>query len=282
MTRSGRALRVALALCALIPAACGTAGEAANPAGDCTPGEPAVLTAEIVRSLEHDPHAYTQGLVVHDGAIFESTGLVGESSIRELDPATGEVRRTVELDDEVFGEGLAIGADGRLVQLTWKHGTAYERDRDTFEVLRRFDYDGEGWGLTALDGTTLVMSDGSDTLVERDADDFAEHTRRRVRRADGPADLLNELDWDGTSIWANRYKSDEVLRIDPACATVTGVLDLEAIRSDTIAAAGPGDPEPEVANGIAHVPGTDRFLVTGKRWPRLYEIRIVESAGDQP
>lgn len=239
---------------------------------DCVTEEPVSLTADIVRTLPHDADAYTQGLVLHDGALFESTGRYGESTVRELDPDTGTVLRTSDLGPDDFGEGLAVGRDGHLVQLTWKEGVAYERAADTFEVTRELPYDGEGWGLTTLGDGTLVMSDGSDTLVERDPSTFEVFDRRQVLRLDGDADLLNELEFDGEHLWANRYRTDEILRIDPECATVTGVLDVAGLRRDAAAAAG-GD-EIDVANGIAHLPGTDRYLLTGKWWPTMYEVTI--------
>jgi glutamine cyclotransferase len=255
------------------------AGATPDTAGErCTTGAPEALVPEIVRTLEHDPEAYTQGLVVHDGRLFESTGLEGRSSIRELDPRSGRVLRSVQLDDDVFGEGVAVGRDGRLVQLTWTEGIAYERDAETFEEVGRFDYDGEGWGLTTLEDGRLVMSDGSDTLTIRDPATFEALDEVTVRRDGGAADRLNELEFDGTAIWANRYQTDEVLRIDLDCAQVTGVVDVEGLAEDAREAARRGDPEPEVSNGVAHLPGTNRYLMTGKRWPTMYEV-VLRPAG---
>ena len=266
-------LALALGACSNDPAE-GAATSTGPDEAHCTASAPEALVPEVVRTLEHDPEAYTQGLVVHDGRLFESTGLEGSSSIRELDPSTGRVLRSEPLDDEVFGEGLAVGRDDRLVQLTWTDGIAYERDPDTFEELERFSYQGEGWGLATLADGPLVMSDGSDTLVVRDPESFSALVSVPVRREGGAADRLNELEFDGTSIWANRYQTDEILRIDVECARVTGVLDVSKLTAAARDAAGEGDPEPEVANGIAHVPGTDRYLLTGKRWPTMYEVRV--------
>lgn len=248
--------------------------DARDAAADCSPVAPQALRANVVRTLPHAADAYTQGLVVHDGALYESTGLVGQSTLRELDPATGEELRRVDVDSGVFAEGLAVGSGGRLVQLTWTDGVAYEWEPARLDVTRRFAYSGEGWGLTTLDDGTLVMSDGSDTLVERDPDDFSSVGSYRVQRKGGATDALNELEWDGESIWANRYRTDEVLRIDPDCATVTGVLDVEPLRADATAASAPGGPDVGVANGIAHLPGTDRYLLTGKNWPTMYEVTV--------
>jgi glutamine cyclotransferase len=249
-----------------------TSGAAPSAGERCPAGSPEPLVPEVVRTLEHDPEAYTQGLVVHNGRLFESTGLEGRSSIRELDPDSGKVLRSEPLDDDVFGEGLAVGREDRLVQLTWTEGIAYERDAETFAEVGRFTYDGEGWGLTTLDDGRLVMSDGSDILTIRDPATFEALDEVTVRRAGGDADRLNELEFDGTSIWANRYQTDEVLRIDLDCAQVTGVLDVGALADDARDAARRGDPEPEVSNGVAHLPGTQRYLLTGKRWPTLYEV----------
>ena len=260
--------------------ACGTEGSSQSgvsvPAGATPPGCEAVapeqLSVEVVATVAHDPGAYTQGLVMADGRLFESTGRRGESELRELDPATGDVLQSVELPADQFGEGLAMTDDGRLVQLTWQEQVAHVWDPDTFESLGQFHFDGEGWGLATLGDSTLVQSDGSDLLVRRDPDDFEALSTSTVQRVGGPADLLNELEWDGTWLWANRYQSDELLRIDAECGFVNGVADLGALRADATEAAG-GDPI-DVTNGIAHIAGTDRYLVTGKWWPTMYEVRI--------
>ncbi len=244
----------------------------ASTSPDCEAVEPEPLGVEVVAVVAHDPGAYTQGLVMDGGRLFESTGRRGESELRELDPATGDVLRSVDLPADHFGEGLAMTADGRLVQLTWQEEVAHVWDPDTFESLGRFGYDGEGWGLATLGDSTLVHSDGSDRLVRRDPDDFEALSSSTVQRVGGPADMLNELEWDGTWLWANRYQSDELLRIDPECGLVTGVADLGALRADAVERAG-GDPI-DVTNGIAHIAGSDRYLVTGKWWPSMYEVRI--------
>ena len=272
----------ALVLFAIAAAGCSDAAserprtsDASRPPGaSCPGGPPEDLVPEVVRTLEHDPEAYTQGLVVHDGRLFESTGLEGRSSIRELDPSSGRVLRSERLDDDVFGEGLTVGRDDRLLQLTWTDGIAYERDPGSFDEVGRFTYEGEGWGLTTLEDGRLVMSDGSDTLTIRDPETFDELDSVTVRRDGGDADRLNELEFDGTSIWANRYRTDEVLRIDLDCGQVTGVLDVGVLAEAARDAARDSDPEPEVSNGIAHLPGTDRFLLTGKRWPTMYEVEL--------
>lgn len=283
MRRTGRLVAIGVAAVVVVVVAVvlvrrdddpGAASDVAGPAEGCSPVEPAELEVEVLRTLEHDPGAYTQGLLVHDGRLYESTGRVGESTLRELDPADGRELERVELPESVFGEGLAVAGGDELVQLTWTDGVAYRWRLPDLEPLGEHAYSGEGWGLTTLDDSTLLMSDGSDVLTERDASDFEVRERRRVQRVGGPADELNELEFDGESIWANRYRSDELLRIDPRCSVVTGVADLAELRVDAAEAADGGTID--VTNGVAHLPGTDRFLVTGKWWPTMYEVRLVE------
>jgi glutamine cyclotransferase len=238
---------------------------------------PEELQVEIVATRPHDPRAYTQGFVVLDDRLVESTGRLGESTLRVHDLASDEELDRVELPDDVFGEGVAVTDDGRLVQLTWTSGVAFVWDADSLEPLGELRYDGEGWGLTTLDDGTLLMSDGSDQLTWRDPEDFSVLERRTVRREGGDADLLNELEWDGEWLWANRYQTDELVRIDPECGIVTGVADLSALRADAERQAESTGDEIDVVNGVAHLFGTDRYLLTGKWWPTTYEVRIVDA-----
>lgn len=241
---------------------------------ECAAREPEELTVDVVRTIPHDTGAYTQGLVMDDDRLFESTGREGASTVRELDPRSGEVLRSTALPDDVFGEGLTMTADGRLVQLTWLDGLAYAWDPDSLERTGEFPLDGEGWGLTTLDDGTLVSSDGSDQLTLRDPDDLTPTETVPIERVGGPTDDLNELEWDGKVLWANRYRSDELIRIDLDCGTVTGVADLSQLREDAEAIADADGTPIDVTNGIAHEVGTDRYLVTGKWWPTMYEVRI--------
>lgn len=243
---------------------------------DCGPvTAPEELQVDVVATRPHDPTAYTQGFVVLDDRLVESTGRLGESTLRVHDLASDEELDRVELPDDVFGEGVAVTDDGRLVQLTWTSGIAYVWDADSLEPLGELRYDGEGWGLTTLDDGTLLMSDGSDQLTWLDPEDFSVLERRTVRREGGDADRLNELEWDGEWLWANRYQTDELLRIDPECGVVTGVADLSALRADAERQAEAAGDRIDVVNGVAHLPGTDRYLLTGKWWPTTYEVRIV-------
>lgn len=251
-----------------------SAVSSAGERGDCTPTAPDELRVEVLRTIPHDPGAYTQGLVMIGERLFESTGREGASTVREVDPDTGEVLDRAELAPDEFGEGLAVTDDGRLVQLTWLDEVAYEWDPDGLQRLGSFEFDGEGWGLSTSTDGTLVMTDGSSSVTLRDPDDFSVLGTREVQRVGGDTDRLNELESDGEWWWANRYQTDELLRIDPDCAIVTGVADLSSLREDAAAVAAREGTPIDVTNGIAHVPGTDRYLVTGKWWPTMYEVRI--------
>ncbi|MFI9010413.1 glutaminyl-peptide cyclotransferase [Actinosynnema sp. NPDC053489] len=242
-----------------LSAACTAAPEApSGPAG-------APSGFELLGSAPHDPGAFTQGLELVDGVLYEGTGLEGESSVRRVDPATGVVQRRVDLPPPLFGEGITVVGD-RIWQLTWRDGVAIERDRDTLEEVRRVTYEGEGWGL-CRDGGRLVMSDGSDELTFRDPGSFAETGTVAVRRDGRPVTRLNELECVAGQVWANVWQSDEVVRIDPADGRVTATVDLSGLRPADLPAA-------KVLNGIAAVPGTDEFLVTGKNWPTVFRIRF--------
>ncbi|MFZ2209521.1 MAG: glutaminyl-peptide cyclotransferase [Porticoccaceae bacterium] len=223
---------------------------------------------EIVHSYPHDPEAFTQGLAWADGRLFESTGQHGRSSLREIELATGRVLRRTALAPWLFGEGIAVVGD-RVVQLTWHEQQALVRDRDTFELRATFTYPGEGWGL-AWDGRRLIMSDGSATLYFRDPETFAELGRIDVTDAGTPITQLNELEMVGDEIWANVWGSEHIARIDSASGRVLGWIDLKGLTP----AAAPGHPI-DVLNGIAWDAAGKRLFVTGKLWPRLFEIRLV-------
>jgi glutaminyl-peptide cyclotransferase len=230
---------------------------------------PATLSYEIVSRRPHDPAAWTQGLVGDaQGRLFESTGRLGQSSVREVDPVSGAVLRSARLPDDAFGEGLALVGD-RLVQLTWQNGLAYAWDAATFEPLATYPYEGEGWGL-CFDGGRLVMSDGSESLTFRDPLTFETLGRMEVTRDGLPQAALNELECVEGSVWANVYQTDTIVRIDPGSGAVTGFLD----------AAGLIEPHPAetrrgaILNGIAYDPAAGTFLLTGKLWPELIEVRL--------
>jgi glutamine cyclotransferase len=230
---------------------------------------PADATFAVQSRRPHDDRAFTQGLQLDDqGRLFESLGLFGRSSLREVDARTGEVLREVPLPDDRFGEGLALVAD-RLVQLTWLGGEAFVWDVETFELLETFEYEGQGWGL-CYDGARLVMSDGSERLTFRDAESFEVVGSVSVMIGDEAVTDLNELECVDDEVWANVLKSDEIMRIDPNSGAVTAVLDLSGILD-----AHPDlDSRREVLNGIAYDAAADSYLVTGKNWPELIEIDI--------
>lgn len=249
----------------------------------CEDVEPVDLEIVVERRMSHDPDSYTQGLLIHDGMMFESSGLYGESALRLVDPADGMVLERLMLPPELFGEGIAVSGDGELVQLTWKEGRALRWRLDGLDRRSsphgEFTYSGEGWGLTTSADGNLLMSDGSDRLVERDPSTFEVLETHRVVRSGGPVDLLNELEFDGTWVWANRYQTDEILRIDPGCWSVSGVGDLGALRSEALDAARRSGHEIDVANGIAFDTVSGRYLLTGKRWPVLFEVTIIDRRG---
>ncbi len=232
------------------------------------------LSWHEVSRVSHDPRAFTQGLVIdEEGRMFESTGIRGESSLRELDREDGRVTRSESLPGSLFGEGLALVGD-RLVQLTWKAGQAWRWDADTFAFEGLWTYDGQGWGL-CHDGEHLVMSDGSDRLTLRDPDTFEVRAVVSVTLDGRPLADLNELECVGGVVWANVWHRDEVVRIDPGDGRVTGRLDLSGLLQPN-----PADEDPEaVLNGLAWDPASETMWVTGKRWPQMVELRVVEPSG---
>lgn len=221
----------------------------------------------VVRSYPHDPHAFTQGLIFSAGVLYESTGLHGQSTLRKVRPETGEVLQVHRLEPHYFGEGIALSG-GSLVQLTWQSGIGFVYDPATFRRARTFSYTGEGWGLTH-DGTRLVMSDGSAYLRFLDPSTFRQIGRLMVRDAGRPVSQLNELEYVRGEIFANLWQSERIARIDPATGDVKAWVDLRGLLSAAEAAAA------DVLNGIAYDAAGDRLFVTGKLWPRLFEIQIV-------
>ncbi|MFW6086689.1 MAG: glutaminyl-peptide cyclotransferase [Myxococcota bacterium] len=228
---------------------------------------PEALRAEVLESYPHARDAFTQGLVYHDGRLYESTGLVGHSSLREVELRSGRVLRRADVDAPRFAEGLAR-VDDRLWQLTWHAGRALVWDRAGFEHLSTRRYEGEGWGL-CFDGTHLVMSDGSAHLAFRDPETFDVERRVRVTKVGQPVRRLNELECVDGHVYANVWRADDIVRIDPDTGRVTAVIDASGLLPAEEAA------DAGVLNGIAHVPERDTFLLTGKRWPRMFEVALV-------
>ena len=256
--------------------ACGDQQETA--AASESAGDPADQTAataartptysyEVVNVYPHDPAAFTQGLQWHNGRLFESTGQVGTSDIREVELTTGRVLRTQPLEEPHFGEGMVI-LGTQLYQITWTSGKAFTYDPATFRRSGTFSYDGEGWGLTT-DGTSVIMSNGSSTIIWRDPKTFAGTKSITVTDHGTPVTQLNELEWVKGELWANIWQSEQIARIDPATGNVLGWIDLSGILP-ALDRTGKED----VLNGIAYDAEKDRVFVTGKLWPKLYEIRV--------
>lgn len=222
---------------------------------------------EVVNTYPHDPGAFCQGLAFADGRLFEGTGQYGKSSLREVDLETGRVLRQVNLQERIFGEGITLWGDS-IVQLTWKQRRAYTYDKDTFAYKETFRYQGEGWGLTH-DGTHLVMSDGSSTLRFLDPATFEEVRRISVHEGRRRINKLNELEYVNGQILANVWYEDMIARISPEDGRLLGWLDLRSLW-----AARSRPSKEHVLNGIAFDESTGRLFVTGKNWPKLYEIRV--------
>jgi glutaminyl-peptide cyclotransferase len=227
---------------------------------------------DVTDHFPHDPAAYTQGLVWGDSVLFESTGQYGHSDVRRVDLHSGRVLASRPLPADRFGEGLAL-LKGRLYQLTWKEGVAYTYDAATLTPRDSFHYAGEGWGLTT-DGTSLIMSDGSDSLRVLSPATFQVQRVVHVRYEKGPVFQLNELEYVNGEILANVYQSNWVLRIDPATGLVREMIDFADLYPDRPASA-------DVMNGIALAPDGKQLLLTGKFWPTLFQVRLRSSQRQQ-
>jgi glutaminyl-peptide cyclotransferase len=251
-----------------------------TPAPTPTPRPADILVPEVIADYPHDTGAYTQGLLLHDGLFYESAGQYGESTLRQVDPETGEVLKQVDVPAEYFAEGLALVED-RLIQITWREQTAFVYDLETFEQVGVFEYEGEGWGL-CYDGQQLFMSDGTDTLTIRDPQTF-EATDERLISLEGrpvsewafrgrPLSLLNELECVDDWIYANIWYSDLIFQIDKNSGEVKAIIFAGDLLTDEERSALADD---SVLNGIAYDPQKEVFYLTGKRWPRLFEVRFV-------
>jgi glutamine cyclotransferase len=227
---------------------------------------PPVYGYEVVREYPHDREAFTQGLIFRDGFLFESTGQLGRSTLRKVRLDTGEVVQRHALAKEHFGEGLTDW-NSQLIQLTWVTNVGFVYDLATFKPLRRFTYAGEGWGLTH-DGKRLIMSDGSPNLRFLDPATFDEQSRLNVRDHNGSVDDLNELEFVKGSVYANVWLTERIAIIAPDTGRVTAWVDLTGLRPRQ------GEPGDDVLNGIAYDAAGDRLFVTGKLWPKLFEIRV--------
>jgi glutaminyl-peptide cyclotransferase len=226
---------------------------------------------QIVHAYPHDPNAFTEGLFFLDGDLYESTGLEGHSSIRKVRLKTGEVLQKLDIPAQYFGEGI-VNWKGTLIELTWRSQVGFVYDLKTFHLLHQFSYLGEGWALTQ-DGRQIIMSDGTPDIRFLDPQTLKEVRRITVVDDGQPLQNINELEWVKGEIFANIWQTDRIARIDPASGAVVGWIDLTGLRAS---AANTEDPN-AVLNGIAYDAKNDRLFVTGKRWPKLYEIRLVKS-----
>jgi glutamine cyclotransferase len=257
----------------MVPAAAllglASCAQAAPPAA--APSEPPVYGYKVVATYPHDPGAFTQGLFVADGQLYESTGQIGESTLRKVRLEDGRVLQSAEIPPGLFGEG-SVDFGSEIVSVTWQGGRGFRWDRGTLKRTGEFRYPGEGWGLTQ-DGQNVIMSDGTAELRFLDPATMAERKRVRVTVNGMPLDKLNELEWVNGEILANVWMTSRIARIDPATGSVTGWIDLSRLAAETAGA----DPD-SVLNGIAYDKAAGRLFVTGKYWPKLYEIELVPPA----
>jgi glutamine cyclotransferase len=222
----------------------------------------------IVKTYPHDRTAFTQGLEYRDGFLYEGTGMFGRSSVRKIDLESGRVIQRYDLPQPFFGEGITV-LNQQILELTWQSQTGFVYDKSSFRVLRSFDYPGEGWGLTN-DGKQIYMSDGSPNIRVWDGVTLKEIRRITVKDGATPVTQLNELEWVRGEIYANVWQTDRIARISPVDGRVLGWIDLTGILPKS------ERPDPDaVLNGIAYDAAGDRLFVTGKLWPKIFEIKLV-------
>lgn len=279
MTRASTLALAAVALAGVVGAAllpsCRGGDTASAPDSAGATGAPSAAAgaanyaAVVVRSLPHDPAAFTEGLFIRDGKLYEGTGLEGKSFIQRVDLATGNVELKRDITDpKIFGEGIAAVGDV-LYQLTWKNGRAFTYDLATFKPrAQTFAYQGEGWGMTT-DGESLIMSNGTAQLRFLDPKTFAVRRTLDVHDGASPVSQLNELEWVKGELLANVWQSNQIARIDPKTGAVTGWVDVSALPLATDRTG-----KEDVLNGIAYDAAQDKLYVTGKNYARLYEVRL--------
>lgn len=232
------------------------------------PDTPAAWTYKVINTFPHDPKAFTQGLVFEDGFLYEGTGQYGSSELRKVELETGKVLQDYKLPDEYFGEGITIYGD-RIIQLTYLSRVGFVYDKETFKLLKEFNYQTEGWGLTN-DGKHLIMSDGTPMLYFLDPETFSQSCKIMVLDQESPVWGLNELEYIDGQIYANVWPTERIVKIEPETGRVIGWIDMEGVLK-------PQDHsgKVDVLNGIAYDPAGRRLFVTGKFYPKLYEIRLV-------
>ncbi len=227
-----------------------------------------VYTYKVVKTYPHDRSAFTEGLVFEDDVLYEGTGLRGYSNLRRVKLETGEILQIRELPPQFFGEGVTIYGN-KIIQLTWQSNIGFVYDKYSFKLLQEFDYPDEGWGITH-DGKHLIMSDGTSTLHFLDPETFEEISQIEISANNIPVTRINELEYIQGEIYANIWLTERIARIDPLSGQVVGWIDLKGILSPE------DDSETvDVLNGIAYDAKNDRLLVTGKFWPKLFEIELM-------
>jgi glutamine cyclotransferase len=256
------AVHCARAAFAAFTIACAMASRAATP----------IFEAEVVHTYPHDPSAFTEGLFFLNGYLYESTGLEEHSSIRKVRLETGEVVRKIDIPAQYFGEGI-VNWRGHLISLTWKSQVGFVFDLETFKLQRQFHYAGEGWALTRND-RQIIMSDGTPQLRFLDPNTLQETGRLQVTLDGKPLQNVNELEWVKGEIFANVWQTNWIMRIDPGSGRVVGAINCAGLlqRADIVAG------QTDVLNGIAYDAKRDRLFVTGKNWPKLFEIRLRPTA----
>ena len=232
----------------------------------CSASAPVQYKLKVVAEYNHDTSAYTQGLFFDGGTLYESTGQCGESSFRVVDLATGKVLRKLDFARKYFGEG-SVFFKGKMYMLTWTNKVAFTYDANSLKYLKTYSYPREGWGLTT-DGKSLIASDGSSTLYFMDEDLKVKRTLK-VTLDNRPVRYLNELEWINGRIWANVYTTDMIVIINPSNGKVEGMVDCTGLLPKKLR-----KPDTDVLNGIAYLDG--RIFLTGKNWPKLYEVEIVK------
>ncbi len=226
------------------------------------------LVPKILNTYPHDANAFTQGLLFTDGKLYESTGLNGRSSLREVELESGKVIRTLSLDNKYFAEGLAH-VNKKLYQITWQSKKAFVYDLETFNLEKTFSYNTEGWGI-CFDGKDLYMSDGSSTIYKRDPKDFKILSQYKITQDNKEIDYLNELECVDNYIYANIWQTTKVLKIDKNTGKIISEIDASNLLADSGVSQDPN----AVLNGIAYNPISKTFYLTGKLWPKLYEVRF--------
>lgn len=239
------------------------------------PETPPVHGVNVIAAYPHDSGAFTQGLLFHNGHLYESTGMYGQSSVRKTDLTTGQVLRRFDMADQYFGEGL-VSWQNRLIALTWRAQKAFVLDKEDFTPVDEFEYPGEGWGITNSD-THLYMSDGTHEIRVLNPETFEEERRIAVTYAGDPLGYLNELEWVKGEIYANVWQTEFIARIDPETGVVKGLISLRGLKAHS----GAPDNNDAVLNGIAYDAAEDRLFVTGKNWARLFEIEVLAPAGGE-